>query len=105
MVDKKNQGNNTSVLSVVEVICGCKWSLRILNLINQDINRPGQLTQQLEGLSTKVLNQCLRKHLEFGILTKVVYPVSPPKVEYQLTKFGKKLIYIIEQINQLEYER
>lgn len=29
------------------------------------------------------------------LITKVIYPVLPPKVEYSLTEFGKTLIPII----------
>ncbi len=102
MVDKKNfeKSNNASV--ILETICGCKWSLRILALIEKKINRPGLLVKNLQGLSTKVLNQCLRKNQEFGILTKTIYPESPPRVEYHITTFGKKLIHIIKQINELD---
>ena len=105
MVDKNNPEKNSNTSAILETICGCKWSLRILALIEKKINRPGLLVKNLEGLSTKVLNQCLKKNQEFGILTKIIYPESPPKVEYHITTFGEKLIYIIKQINQLDEER
>lgn len=101
---KNTQQKNNDVVSILETICGCKWSLRILALIEKKINRPGLLVKNLDGLSTKVLNQCLKKNQEFGIVTKIIYPESPPRVEYNITTFGEKLLHIINQINILEKE-
>ena len=53
---------------MVEAIYGCKWSLTVYHLLAKGINRPGEMVRRVEGLSTKVLNACLRKNLEFGIL-------------------------------------
>ena len=39
---------------MVETIVGCKWSLTVYNLLNNDINRPGEMVRSVEGLTTKV---------------------------------------------------
>jgi DNA-binding HxlR family transcriptional regulator len=65
-------------------------------------NRPGEMVRSVEGLSTKVLNDCLRKNVEFGILDKQSYPEIPPRVEYQVTPFGDKFLRVIEQIETLQ---
>ena len=57
-----------------------------------------------EGLSTKVLNQCLRKHVRYGILDKQRYQELPPRVEYEVTAFGTRFISLLEQIEDLEAE-
>ncbi len=46
---------------MVETIFGCKWSLTVYRLLADGVIRPGQMVRQVEGLSTKVLNECLRK--------------------------------------------
>lgn len=89
---------------VIEIILRCKWSLTVLDLISQEINRPGELVRSLDGLTTKVLNDCLRTNVKFGILEKQSFPEVPPRVEYQLTNYGRKLINIIDQIQALENE-
>ncbi|WP_111979056.1 winged helix-turn-helix transcriptional regulator [Algibacillus agarilyticus] len=87
---------------MVEVIFGCKWSLTVYQLLAQGINRPGEMVNNVEGLSTKVLNQCLKRNIEFGILEKIVFNELPPRVEYQVTTFGEQFLVIIEQLEKLQ---
>ena len=87
---------------MVETIYGCKWSLTIYQLLKQGINRPGEMVRNTEGLSTKVLNTCLRRNLEFGILEKTEYPEIPPRVEYHITPLGEKFVGILDQLEQLQ---
>lgn len=37
---------------------------------------------------------------ELSELSKIIYPVVPPKVEYSLTEFGKTLIPVISAIGK-----
>jgi DNA-binding HxlR family transcriptional regulator len=68
------------------------------------INRPGEMVRNVEGLTTKVLNECLRKNLEFGILEKQVFKELPPRVEYRVTPFGERFMGILEQLESLQQE-
>ncbi|QDE32707.1 MULTISPECIES: helix-turn-helix domain-containing protein [Shewanella] len=89
---------------MVETIYGCKWSLTVYQLLANKINRPGEMVKSVEGLSTKVLNQCLKKNIEFGILHKINYPEIPPRVEYEVTEFGQKFMRILDDIEKLQDE-
>lgn len=89
---------------MVEAIYGCKWSLTVYQLLSAGVNRPGEMVRNVEGLSTKVLNQCLKRNVEFGILDKVVFNELPPRVEYQVTEFGEKFLAILDQLEALQQE-
>ncbi|QFT54852.1 helix-turn-helix domain-containing protein [Microbulbifer sp. THAF38] len=89
---------------MVETIYGCKWSLTVYGLLALEINRPGEMVSSVEGLSAKVLNECLRKNVEFGILERVSYNEIPPRVEYKVTKFGEKFLSILEELEKLQDE-
>ena len=89
---------------MVETIIGCKWSLTVYNLLNENINRPGEMVRNVEGLTTKVLNTCLKKNIEFGILKRESFNEIPPRVEYKITNFGRKFIKIIDQLEILQEE-
>ena len=89
---------------MVESIIGCKWSLSVLRLIRNGINRPGIMQRQVAGLSTKVLNERLNRLNRFGIIKKEVFPVSPPHVEYHFTTFGNRFLEIIDVVEKVQEE-
>ncbi|HQT29968.1 MAG TPA: helix-turn-helix domain-containing protein [Thiobacillus sp.] len=89
---------------MVEAIYGCKWSLTVYQLLANGINRPGQMVRNVEGLTTKVLNECLRKNMEFGIIERVAHSEVPPRVEYTVTPFGEKFIRILDALEKLQSE-
>jgi DNA-binding HxlR family transcriptional regulator len=89
---------------MVETIYGCKWSLTVYQLLATGINRPGEMVRSVEGLTTKVLNECLRKNMEFGIVERLAYDESPPRVEYRVTPFGAKFIRILDELEMLQRE-
>ncbi|AOZ51002.1 winged helix-turn-helix transcriptional regulator [Chromobacterium vaccinii] len=89
---------------MVESIYGCKWSLTVYQLLASGINRPGEMVRQVEGLSTKVLNECLRRNMEFGILERVAFDESPPRVEYRVTSFGGKFVRVLDELEKLQQE-
>ncbi|WP_238326166.1 helix-turn-helix domain-containing protein [Marinomonas sp. S3726] len=89
---------------MVETIYGCKWSLTVYQLLKEGVNRPGKMVKSVEGLSTKVLNECLRKNTDFGILERISFNEVPPRVEYQVTEFGQKFIRILDELEQLQDE-
>lgn len=87
---------------MVETIYGCKWSLTVYQLLASGINRPGVMVRSVDGLTTKVLNECLRKNMEFGIINRIAYDESPPRVEYVITPFGMKFIRILDELEKLQ---
>lgn len=89
---------------MVETIFGCKWSLTVYHLLANDINRPGEMVRSVEGLTTKVLNQCLKRNVDFGILDKHIFNELPPRVEYKVTPFGEKFIAVLDTLTELQAE-
>ena len=89
---------------MLESIYGCKWSLTVYELLSDGINRPGEMVRNTDGLTTKVLNECLRRNVDFGILKRVAYDESPPRVEYHVTELGTKFMRILDQLEVLQEE-
>ncbi len=89
---------------MVETVVGCKWSMTVLELVKAEVVRPGEMERSVEGLTAKVLNDCLRKLVEFKVLEKQIFPEVPPRVEYRLTLFGKKFSATLESLDGLEAE-
>lgn len=86
----------------LEDVIGCKWSVSVLLAVGQGINRPGALERHIDGISTKVLSERLRKLGAYGLLEKHSFAEVPPRTEYSLTPLGARLVEIIGQIQQLD---
>jgi DNA-binding HxlR family transcriptional regulator len=93
-----------TVAHMFENCVGCKWTLHILAQIRAGVNRPGALVRSKTGLTTKVLNQRLVKLVGYGILQKKSYAEIPPRVEYDLTPFGRRFLEILDQVEDLRRE-
>jgi DNA-binding HxlR family transcriptional regulator len=66
-----------------------KWTMLILEVLaEKTLLRFTRLSELMEGISQKMLTQTLRTMERDGLVTRTVYPVVPPKVEYQLTDLG-----------------
>jgi DNA-binding HxlR family transcriptional regulator len=100
--DEKVLTEIPDVAEVVESIFGCKWSLRILDLIRNGTCRPGAIERTLVGLTPKVQNYYFRRMVRLGVLVRIVYPSIPPHVEYQLTEFGQRFMPILDSIETLQ---
>ena len=84
---------------VGEVLYG-KWKMRLLWFIKQGNKRPSELQRKIPDASRRVLNVQLKELEDHELISKVVYAVVPPKVEYNLTEFGESLIPVIGAIGQ-----
>ncbi|HKX83567.1 MAG TPA: helix-turn-helix domain-containing protein [Pyrinomonadaceae bacterium] len=100
----KKISNEPPVKRMVENIIRCKWSLSVIELVRNGVKRPGAIERSVDGLTTKVLNERLRKLIRFGILEKTIFPETPPRVEYELTEFGRKFTGLLDAIDALEKE-
>ncbi len=80
-------------------IIGSKWTLPILYNLLEGKKRFTELQTQLK-VSPRTLSLRLSELEQHGIISRKVYPVVPPKVEYTLTKKGRSLNDIIHSMAQ-----
>lgn len=81
-----------------------KWTLMILFQINENVVRYGELKRSVTGISEKMLIQELNMLVEHKLVSKKVYHMIPPKVEYRLTELGLKTLPIVDQLAQFGLE-
>jgi DNA-binding HxlR family transcriptional regulator len=79
----------------IEAIGG-KWKCVILWWLRRDTKRFGELRLLMPKIAQKVLTQQLRELEREGLVDRVSYSESPPRVEYSLTAHGQTLIPITE---------
>lgn len=69
-----------------------KWTLIVLETLRDNGTlRFTALRKAVPGISQKMLTQTLRQMERNGLLTRTIYPVIPPRVEYQRTELGQSL--------------
>ena len=69
-----------------------RWKLLILfHLFGGKVRRFSELERAIPAVSQKMLIQQLRELERDGIVRRTVYPQVPPKVEYDLTKWGQAM--------------
>ncbi len=73
-------------------LVGDKWTPPVLYLLSSGTKRYSDFQRRIPGISKKMLAQTLRRLESAGVVNRTVYPIVPPKVEYNLTPFGEKLI-------------
>ncbi len=78
---------------------GDKWTLLIIATLGQSEQmRFTELRDSIEGISQKMLTKTLRQLERDGLISRKVYPVVPPKVEYRLTPLGHSLLALVTGI-------
>lgn len=86
----------------LEDVVGCKWSAAVLAAVGRGVTRPGQLERFIPGISKKVLNERLRRLLDYRLITRQEIAGKVLRVEYGLTSTGQALSGIIDQIRDLD---
>lgn len=95
----KEKAYHCSLELTMELIGG-KWKTMMLFHLKDGAMRSGDLQRTLKGIANKMFAQTARELESSGLLKRTVYPVVPPKVEYQLTNKGISILPIILQLAQ-----
>lgn len=79
---------------------GDKWSVLIISLLGETgAIRFNEIGKLLGDISQKMLTTTLRSLEADGLVSRQIYPVIPPKVEYQLTDLGKSLLPHLKELS------
>ena len=69
-----------------------KWTTLVIGILaHTPAVRFSELRRSIEGISQKMLTQTLRDLERDGLVTRTVFAVVPPRVEYALTPLGRTL--------------
>lgn len=78
-----------------------KWKpIILLTLLKDGTKRFSDLKRSVPGITQKMLTNQLRELEQEYIITRKVYPVVPPKVEYSITEYGKSLEPILVAMHE-----
>lgn len=95
MYRKEDKNSVIEICPIRNVIArfGNKWAFLVLYTINEnEVVRFSELCKAIPDVSSRMLSETLRVLEADGFISRKVYPVVPPKVEYRLTQLGASLI-------------
>lgn len=81
-------------------IIGGKWKPSIIHRIRTDRNRYSLLLKSIPEISKQTLTNQLRELEADGVISRIIFPEIPPRVEYSITEFGATLLPIIDSMYQ-----
>jgi len=76
-----------------------RWKMVVIfHLFDRGTMRFSELERAIPGASQKMLIQQLRGLERDGIVARTVYPQVPPRVEYELTAWGKEMCPALDSL-------
>src|SRR3954453_8268399 len=75
-----------------------KWSLLVICVLADGTKRFSVLRREIDGISQRMLTLTLRQLEREGLLSRTVFPVVPPRVDYELTELGATLLDTIQAL-------
>ena len=90
---------NCPVVATLDMIGG-KYKALILWHLVDGTRRFGELRRLIPQATQKMLTQQLRELEENNLVIRTVYPIVPPKVEYQLSELGKSIKPILDAMRE-----
>ena len=92
--------DNYCSLNYTMNLIGSKWKPLVLFHLLEGPLRSGMLQKKVPEISNKMFTQTVRELEKDGLIARKVFPVVPPKVEYDLTVRGKSLESILKALDQ-----
>ena len=83
----------------IELI-GRRWTGAIVRVLLGGPRRFSDITAAVPGLSDRLLSERLKELEAAGIVTRVVVPETPVRVEYRLTEKGRALSAVIAAVSE-----
>lgn len=77
---------------------GDKWSVRVVMALAQGSKRFNELRREIDTISQRMLTRTLRALERDGLVSRMVKPSVPPRVDYELTPLGQSLTDPVAQL-------
>ena len=83
---------------------GDKWSVLIIVLLGDGSKRFNEIKRMVGGISQRMLTLTLRGLERDGLVKRTPFPTIPPRVDYELTDLGRKLIVPLQSLYEWAVE-
>ena len=101
---KNGKRFHCNVELTIDVIGG-KWKPMIMHHIGENkVIRYGELKRKIPNINQRVLTRQLKELESSKLISKKVYEVNPPKVEYSMTELGESLVPLLIELGKWGHE-
>ena len=92
-------GEDCRTIGSILARVGDKWTVLIVVLLGDGPKRFNEIKRMVGGISQRMLTFTLRGLERDGLVTRTVFPTTPPRVNYELTKLGSTLWDAVEPLS------
>ncbi|WP_393063352.1 winged helix-turn-helix transcriptional regulator [Streptomyces sp. LN549] len=79
---------------------GARWTVFIVNALDNRPKRFTELKAHIRGITPKALTETLRAMEYDGLISRTEIPANPPHVEYALTDLGRSLLTPLRAVRE-----
>src|SRR6202048_3615700 len=79
---------------------GDKWTVLVVGALSKGPIRYNEIRRRVEGISQRMLTLTLKGLEQDGLATRTVFPTIPPRVDYELSDLGQKLIVPLRSLHE-----
>ena len=91
-------GEDCRTIGSILARVGDKWTVLIVVLLGDGPKRFNEIRRMVGGISQRMLTFTLRGLERDGLVTRTVFPTTPQRVDYELTKLGGTLWKAVEPL-------
>src|ERR1700731_2005922 len=77
---------------------GDKWTVLVVGVLGDGSKRFSELRRAVGSISQRMLTLTLRGLERDGLVTRTVFPMIPPRVDYELTRLGHSLLEPVSRL-------
>ena len=91
---RKIDTSNEDCRAVAETLdrIGDKWTVLVVGALDQGPLRYNEIRHAVDGISQRMLTLTLKGLERDGLVNRTMFPTIPPRVDYELTELGRKLM-------------
>ena len=96
----RHQVKTGCVLEAALQVIGGKWKVVILHYLLPGKQRFGELRRAMPNCTQRIMTLQLRELERDGLVKRTVFAEVPPRVEYEVTAFGRSLEPVLKRLGE-----
>ena len=98
---RKVDASHADCQAIAEILdrIGDKWTVMVVGALEQGPLRYNEIRRVVDGISQRMLTLTLKGLERDGLVKRTMYPTIPPRVDYELTELGNRLMVPLRSLH------